>query len=109
MDIHLYSRFFIGYRLSPIKMSATSAFRLRSCFSFYSNNFYSNNFDLLLVLLALSRSFSRNLPTTGKLQRRLYLSPSRVLTKRDCNHIHGSGQPVLPTLDLSGGSIHSHS
>ena len=67
------------------------------------------NFDLLLVLNALSRSFSRNLPTTGKLQRRLYLSPSRVLTKRDCNHIHGSGQPVLPTLDLSGGSIHSHS
>ena len=104
MDIHLYSRFFIGYCLNPIKMSATSAFRLRSCFSFYSNNF-----DLLLVLLALSRSFSRNLPTTGKLQRRLYLSPSRVLTKRDCNHIHGSGQPVLPTLDFSGGSIHGHS
>jgi hypothetical protein len=39
----------------------------------------------------------------------LYLSPVRTLTKRDCNHIHGSGQPVLPTLDSSGGSIHSHS
>ena len=104
MDIHLYSRFFIGYRLNPIKMSATSAFRLRSCFSFYSNNF-----DLLLVLHALSRSFSRNLPTTGKLQRRLYLSPSRVLTKRDCIHLHGGGQPVPPTLDFSGGSSHSRS
>ncbi len=67
------------------------------------------NFDLLLVLNALSRSFSRNLPTTGKLQRRLYLSPSRVLTKRDCIHLHGGGQPVPPTLDLSGGSSHSRS
>ena len=104
MGIHLYSRFFIGYCLNSIKMSATSAFRLRSCFSFYSDNF-----DLLLVLLALSRSFSRNLPTTGKLQRRLYLSPSRVLTKRDCIHLHGGGQPVPPTLDLSGGSSHSRS
>ena len=85
-------------------MSATSAYRFRSCFSFYSNNF-----DLLLVLNALSRSFSRNLPTTGKLQRRLYLSPSRVLTKRDCIHLHGGGQPVPPTLDLSGGSSHSRS
>ena len=104
MSIHLYSRFFIGQLLNPIKMSATSAFRLRSCFSFYSNNF-----DLLLVLNALSRSFSRNLPTTGKLQPRLYLSPSRVLTKRDCIHLHGSGQPVLPTLDSSGGSIQGRS
>ena len=104
MDIHLYSRFFIGYCLDLVEMSATSAFRLRSCFSFYSNNF-----DLLLVLNALSRSFSRNLPTTGKLQRRLYLSPSRVLTKRDCIHLHGGGQPVPPTLDLSGGSSHSRS
>ena len=85
-------------------MSATSAYRFRSCFSFYSNNF-----DLLLVLNALSRSFSRNLPTTGKLQRRLYLSPSRVLTKRDCIHLHGGGQPVPPTLDLSGGSSHRRS
>jgi hypothetical protein len=67
------------------------------------------NFELLLVLNALSRSFSRNLPTTGKLQRRLYLSPSRVLTKRDCIHLHGGGQPVPPTLDLSGGSSHSRS
>ena len=67
------------------------------------------NFDLLLVLNALSRSFSRNLPTTGKLQRILYLSPSRVLTKRDCSHLHGGGQPVPPTLDLSGGSSHSRS
>ena len=104
MDIHLYSRFFIDYCLNPIKMSTTSAFRLRSCFSFYSNNF-----DSLLVLHALSRSFSRNLPTTGKLQRRLYLSPSRVLTKRDCIHLHGGGQPVPPTLDSSGGSSHSRS
>ena len=39
----------------------------------------------------------------------LYLSPTRTLTKRDCNHLHGSGQPVLPTLDLSGGSSHSRS
>ena len=40
---------------------------------------------------------------------RLYLSPTRTLTKRDCIHIHGGGQPVPPTLDLSGGSIHSRS
>jgi hypothetical protein len=39
----------------------------------------------------------------------LYLSPVRTLTKRDCIHIHGGGQPVPPTLDLSGGSIHSRS
>jgi hypothetical protein len=64
---------------------------------------------MINVLNALSRSFSRNLPTTGKLQRRLYLSPSRVLTKRDCIHLHGGGQPVPPTLDFSGGSSHSRS
>jgi len=40
---------------------------------------------------------------------RLYLSPVRTLTKRDYIHLHGSGQPVPPTLDSSGGSIHSHS
>jgi len=89
-------------------MSATSAFRLRSCFSFYSINF-----ELTLIndkfLTALSRSFSHNLPIPGKLQQRLYPSPSCTLTKRDCNHVHGGGQPVPPTLDLSGGSSHSRS
>ena len=39
----------------------------------------------------------------------LYLSPVRTLTRRDCIHIHGGGQPVPPTLDSSGGSIHSRS
>lgn len=39
----------------------------------------------------------------------LYLSPVRTLTKRDCIHIHGGGQPVPPTLDFSGGSSHSRS
>ena len=101
MDIHLYSRFFIDFVLRC----------LRHLHFAFAHAFLSIliNFDLLLVLLALSRSFRRNLPTTGKLQRRLYLSPSRVLTKRDCNHIHGSGQPVLPTLDSSGGSIQGRS
>jgi hypothetical protein len=52
---------------------------------------------------------SHNLPIRGKLRTDTLSECGVTLTKRDCNHIHGSGQPVLPTLDLSGGSIHSHS
>ena len=104
MDIHLYSRFLLTIVLTLIRCLRHLHFACAHAFPSILINF-----DLLLVLLALSRSFRRNLPTTGKLQRRLYLSPSRVLTKRDCNHIHGSGQPVLPTLDSSGGSIQGRS
>jgi hypothetical protein len=101
VDIHLYSRFFVLFVLRC----------LRHLHFAFAHAFPSIliNFELLLVLNALSRSFSRNLPTTGKLQRILYLSTSRVLTKRDCIHLHGGGQPVPPTLDLSGGSSHSRS
>jgi hypothetical protein len=104
VDIHLYSRFLLAIALTLLRC-------LRHLHIACAHAFLSIliNFELLLVLNALSRSFSRNLPTTGKLQRRLYLSPSRVLTKRDCIHLHGGGQPVPPTLDSSGGSSHSRS
>jgi len=52
---------------------------------------------------------SHNLPIRGKLQPSTLSECGGTLTKRDCYHKHGGGQPVPPTLDFSGGSSYSRS
>jgi len=73
------------------------------CFFFYSK------LECILYALAVSSRYQPQFTYPRQIVTAASSEYSTTLTKRDCIHLHGGGQPVPPTLDLSGGSSHSRS